>query len=523
MNAPQMRLPGGAADWHPAVRGRRINEGVAVALAGLGCVAVALGIALAMPKPNYPLVVGGIVGLVALAALVSSPRLELTVGGLVFFLGCLNGPLKLISSTGRVGSAIQDVLIIAIVVGMAIRHLYSGQPWKLPPLAGLAIAFVAVVVLEAFNPKTLNVLKVGAGFREQLQFVPFFIFGWLLVRSKQRLRRMLILLGVIALANGLVATYQTRLSPKQAAAWGEGYAAKFEGKASKTYKSEGQGRVRPTGLGDESGAGGGTGLISIAGIFALLATTRRKRWILVLLAFGAIAAIATGLGRIELVGGVLAVVGYLLLTGTGSRELRRPLRLLLVALAVAIPFGFIFVSALGEGVFSRYSSLLNGGSSSASYKEGEVREIPKEISASPFGFGLGTAGPAASFGGKAEELYEGHNVNAETTYNFIMKEVGLPGLIVWPGALLTMLVLAFRRIRTLVDPELQLYIAAIYAPIFAMFFMSFEGPVSQSQVLGPFFWFALGVAAYWLAGPGWQAARRKTTISSGVPAVAAVP
>jgi hypothetical protein len=454
---------------------------------------------------------------------VTSPRLELTVGGLVFFLGCLNGPLKLLSSTGRVGSGIQDVLIVAIVAGMAIRHMFSGKPWKLPPLAGLAIAFVAVVALEAFNPKTLNLLKVGAGFREQLQFVPFFIFGWLLVRSKPRLRRMLILLGVIALANGLVATYQTRLSPKQAAAWGEGYAAKFEGKASKTYKSEGQGRVRPTGLGDESGAGGGTGLVAIAGIFALLATTSRKRWILVLLAFGAMAAIATGLGRIQLVGGLLAVVGYLLLASGGGRALRRPLRLLLVTLAVLLPFGFLFVSVLGEGTFSRYTSLLEGGTSSAGYKEGEVRQVPSLVEASPFGFGLGTAGAAAAFGGRSTELYEGHNLNAETTYNFIMKEVGLPGLIVWPATLLTMLWLAFTRIRALVDPELQLYMAAIFAPIFAMFFMSFEGPVSQSQVLAPFFWFALGVAAYWLAGPGWQAARRKTTIRSGVPAVAAVP
>ena len=523
MNAPQLRLPSGAAEWHPAVRGRRMNEGLTVALAGLACVGIALGIALAMPKPNYPLVVGGIIGLLALTALVSSPRLELTVGGLVFYLGCLNGPLKLLSSTGRVGSGIQDVLIVAIVVGMAIRQLYSGKPWRLPPLSGLAIAFVAVVALEAFNPKTLNILKVGAGFREQLQFVPFFIFGWLLVRTKARLRKALILIGVIALANGMVATYQTRLSPKQAAAWGEGYAAKFEGKASRTYKGEGEGHVRPTGLGDESGAGGGTGLVAIAGVFALLATTRRKRWILVLLAFGAMAAIATGLGRIELVGGVLAVVGYLLLASGGGRALRTPLRLLIVTLAVGLPFGFLFVSALGEGTFARYSSLLNGGSSSASYKEGEVLQVPSLVKASPFGFGLGTAGAAAAFGGRSTELYEGHNVNSETTYNFIDKEVGLPGLIVWPATLLTMLWLAFTRIRRLVDPELHLYLAAIFAPIFAMFFMSFEGPVSQSQVLAPFFWFALGVAAYWLAGPGWQAARKKIKIGSGVPAVAAGP
>jgi hypothetical protein len=521
MNAPQLRLGAGSPDWHPAVTGRRINEGVAVALAGLACVGVALAIALAMPKPNYPLVIGGLVGAIALVALVTSPRLELTVGGLVFFLGCMNGPLKLLSSTGRVSSAIQDILIIAIVLGMLVRHLYSGTPWKLPPLTGLVVAFVAVVVLEAFNPKTLNLLKVGAGFREQLQFVPFFIFGWLLVRSKARLRKVLILVGVIALANGLVATYQTRLSPKQAAAWGAGYAAKFEGKASRTYKSEGVGRVRPTGLGDESGSGGGTGVIAIAGTLALLATTKRKRWLLALLTFGSIAAVATGLGRVQLVGGLCAVVGYLLLTSAGARSLRRPLRLLLVALAVALPFTFVFVSVVGEGVFSRYSSLINGGSSSAGYKENELKTIPKLVSAEPFGFGLGTAGPAAGFGGKAEELYESHNVNAETTYNFIMKEVGLPGLIVWPATILTMLSLAFRRIRGLVDPELQLYLAAIFAPIFAMFFMSFEGPVSQSQVLAPFFWFALGVAAYWLAGPGWQAARRKLVIRSGMAAAAA--
>ena len=77
----------------------------------------------------------------------------------------------------------------------------------------------------------------------------------------------------------------------------------------------------------------------------------------------------------------------------------------------------------------------------------------------------------------------------------------------WGTTILTMLWLAFTRIRGFIDPELQVYLAAIFAPIFGMFFMSFEGPLDQSEVLSPFFWFALGVAAYWLAGPGWQAAR----------------
>jgi hypothetical protein len=94
-------------------------------------------------------------------------------------------------------------------------------------------------------------------------------------------------------------------------------------------------------------------------------------------------------------------------------------------------------------------------------------------------------------------------------------------VLVWVGAILSMLLLAFGRIRLLADTELQTYLAAVFAPVIAMFFMSFEGPVTQSQVLSPYYWFALGVAGYWLAGPGWHAARRRIGFRSAEPA--AVP
>ena len=127
MNVPELRLPAPAAGGHPAVAGRRLNDGLVVAGVGLLCVAIALGIAVAMPKPNYALVLGAIVGALSLGALATSPRLDLTVAGLVFFLGCINGPLKLLSSTGRVGSAIQDVMIIAILLGLLVRQVMSDQ------------------------------------------------------------------------------------------------------------------------------------------------------------------------------------------------------------------------------------------------------------------------------------------------------------------------------------------------------------------------------------------------------------
>lgn len=510
MSTPELRLR--APSWRVATASR-IGEGGALALAGLLVVGLALGIAVAVPKPNYVLVLGGIVGLAALGALITSPRLEWTVGGLVFYLGCLNGPMKLISAAGTLGAAVQDVLIIAIILGMVVRQLLGGPRRgraALPPLSIWPMLFVTAVVIEAFNPKTLNILKSLAGIRDQLQFVPFFIFGWLLVRSKARLRKMFLLLGVIALANGVVSTYQTRLSPKQAASWGVGYEQKFTGKDSRTYKSEGEGKVRPTGLGDEAGGGGGAGVIAIAGTIALLAYTRRKRWTIMLLMFGAGAAVATSLGRLQFVGGALAVAAYVMLSASAGRRARRPLRYLLVALVVAIPFGVVYVSTLGEGTFSRYAGLFSGeGNSNAGYKEDELKQVPKEIGADPFGFGLGTAGAAAAFGGHSTELLEGHNVNAETTYNALVKEVGLPGILAWLGGILASILLAFARIRTLGDPELQTYMAGLYAPVIAMFAMSFEGPVSQSTNLAPYDWFALGAAAWWLAGPGYRAARRR--------------
>ena len=196
--------------------------------------------------------------------------------------------------------------------------------------------------------------------------------------------------------------------------------------------------------------------------------------------------------------------------------------MLLVALAVALPFTFVFVSAVGEGVFSRYSSLINGGSSSAGYKEDEIKAIPKLVAADPFGFGLGTAGPAAAFGGRNTELYEGHNVNAETTYNFIFKEVGLPGLIVWPAMIITMLSLAFAEYGARRSRAAGLPGRGVRARVRDVLHV-LRGARVAERGAGPLLLVRVGVAAYWLAGPGWQAARRRIVIRSGTAALAAAP
>ncbi|MGA2321437.1 MAG: hypothetical protein ABSG95_11955 [Solirubrobacteraceae bacterium] len=517
MSALHLRLPSPVGGGHRAVLNRRIHDLLLLAAAGLVPLLLALAVAVAVPNPNYPLVLGIVLGAVVLVMLVANTRLEISVTFLAFFLGCIDGPLKLVSSGGTAVSALQNVLILAVCLGMLMRLLARREPVRLPPLFGWVLAFVLVVLIEAFNPKTQGVLKTLAGFRDQLQWVPFFFFGYVLIRSKARLRKLFLVLGVLALANGVVSTYQTQLGVAQVASWGPGYYQQVYGKGKltgRTYKSEGVSRVRPMGLGDQSGVGGGFGVVAIAGTFALLATMRKRRWALVLLCFGAMAAIATGLGRLQVGGGVLTVFFYAMLSLSAGRRMTRPLLALLVVLAVALPVGVVFISAVGEGVFSRYASISpsSAATTATTYKQGEILSIPHDLVHDPFGFGLGTAGAAGSFGGKVTEELEGHNVNSETQYNFLVDELGLPGLIVWSAFVIRLGILAVRRLRDFADLELQIYLAAVFAPLIAQFFMGFDGPVSASSSIAPYLWFAAGIGAYWLVGPGRALAARRVAV-----------
>jgi hypothetical protein len=510
MSAPHLRLSSPLGGIHPVVLGRRAQDLALLGLAALIPLALALGIAVALPKPNLLLVLGVLVGGLAIVALVASPRLEISVAVLAVYLGCINGPLKLIVSAGVLSAAMQDIVMLAVCLGIVLRLAVRRRPIRLPALSGWVIAFALVVMIEAFNPKTHGLLKIVAGYRQQLEWVPFFFFGYLLMRSKVSFRNAFMLLGVIALLNGAVATLQTQLSPAQIASWGPGYKQRVFGPAGRTYSGgEGEAHVRPLGLGSDSGFGGGVAIIALPGTLALLSTLKRRRWFAMILCLGAIAAAATSLGRLQLGGAVIAVAAFALLSMSAGRRLGRPFAALLVLLAIAAPLTAVFVSSVGEGVFSRYSSISPSAAAgtATSYKESALKQIPHEIASAPFGFGLATAGSVSGFGGKVTELLEGHGVTSETQANLLVKELGVLGLVVWFAFLLRLILLAFRRLGQVRDSELQVYLVAAFAPLVAMLFMSYDGAVSASAALGPYYWFAGGIAGYWLVGPGRALAR----------------
>jgi hypothetical protein len=512
MSATEALLSGPAAGrLYPPVRNRRVGALLLTVLAGLLALGLALGLSIATPNPDFPLVFALLLGGVCVFALAVSSRLEVTVTILAIYLGLLDGPVKLMTAS-KAASSVRDVLIAAVCLGALVRLAGRRERLRLPPLSGWVLAFVGLVLIEAFNPRTHGLLKVVGGFRQNLEWVPFFFFGYALMRSKERFRKLFIVLGLIALANGAVSAYQTQLTPGQLSSWGPGYAALYEdnsagttGITARRYLSEGKALVRPPALGSDSGFGGGVGVIALPCVLALIATGgRRRRWLAIPLALGALVAVATGLGRLQVVGAAIAAIGFLLLSLSAGERAIKPLRALLVVAAVALPLGALFVSAVGSKVFSRYESIepSNVVQTSTTYKEKSLALIPRYIASSPFGFGLATAGASSNFGGKATEALEGHGVSAETQYNYVEDELGAAGLILWIALALQVIVLVLRQLPRILDVEVRIDLAAVFAVFVAFALMGLQGSFMSSAAGGPFFWFSVGIAAYWFAGPG---------------------
>ena len=116
--------------------------------------------------------------------------------------------------------------------------------------------------------------------------------------------------------------------------------------------------------------------------------------------------------------------------------------------------------------------------------------------------GLGTVGAAGGFGERITELVEGHGVSAETQYNLVADELGIPGLLVWVAMTLFVIALVAAGMRGVGDGELAIMLAGAFAPFVALALEGFAGPFVTSSASGPYFWLAIGMAAYWFAGPG---------------------
>ena len=498
-------LGGPLGGKHPRVRSRQTRDAFLTALIALVALTVGLAITISLPHPNPLLLFGGLIGAAGFAYLVVSPRYEITLTLLAVFIGIMDGPIKL-SSPGPLTSALRNVVILGIVAGMLMRVVGRRERITLPPLSAWVIGYVAFVLIEALNPHTFSFLKVIGGYRQQLEWVPFFFFGYMIVRDKERLRKLFVLLGVIALANGVVGAVQSRLSPSQIASWGPGYRTLAYGGeennlTARTYVSEGVARLRPPALGADSGFGGGVGALTLPMLLALLATAgslRRRSWAMLFCA-GAVLGVASSASRTSTVIAVLAIVTF----GAVAVAARVPISRTVLGFIGLLAVIFVVITALsaysGSSVFARQASLTSlqrteetGGAG----KSEALSKLPHYLLVAPFGFGLGIAGAAGGFGGGAHTRLEGERITGGSAYELLGKEVGIPGLLMWVGLTINALILALGGLRRIADVQTRTLLAGLVAAFIAITLEGFSAP-TLIVTLGLFPWFACGVIAYW--------------------------
>jgi hypothetical protein len=536
MSSPHPDLADRVGRRHPAVIEGRARERALLLLTMLVPLVLALAVSVEMPDPTVKSVIevfGILLGAVGVVALVRSTRYAVTLTVLAFYLGVLDGPIKL-EAASKVASGFRDVLIVAIGLGMLMRATGKRERLALPPLSGWVLGFVIVTIVEALNPDTKGILKVIGGYRQQLEFVPLFFFGYAIMRSKQRFRQLFLIFGVIALANGVVGAYQSRLSPGDLAGWGPGYGSDVKGKSEtanglgRTYAVEGVTHPRPPALGSDSGFGGGIGVLALPGLLAMLTVPRlRRRWAVLVCAMGAIAGIATSASRTEIVVGVVVVITFAALSLLARLRVGRPLAGLMILAVLTGGVGWALVAADGSEIFHRQLSVVKlvsgeeteggGHESGDDGKEKHLNEIPRDLVDAPFGLGLGVSGSAGGFGGHEKVTIESEKVSGGSAYNLLAVELGAPGLLLWVGLTLMTIGVGVSRLRRIVDPELRVYMVALLTVFIGFTIQGLAGTTIAVTPAGAYVWFAPGVVAYWFLGPGRTAMRSRR--STPIPAV----
>jgi hypothetical protein len=473
-------------------------------LAVAGGSAVALATIAATTHFGLVATFGAAIGVSLVAWMILSERYELTLAVLLVYLACFDGFLKLRVGSSAVGLG-RDVLVLGICLGAMARIAGRRPHLRWPPLTAMVVAFVCVALVQVANPASGSPAHAIASLRPHLEFVPLFFLGYATLRSTKRLRIFAVLILTVTLANGVVAFVQYGYTPDQLASWGPGYSRLVEGDKSGglgarvSYNDNGDEHVRPPALGSDTGFGGNLAVLAAPCLLALLALERRHgaRALALLLGGGVFLAAVTSQTRIAVVGAVVAAFAFAFLATLSRRGLR-----ILFVTGVVVALGAVVVPAVsrhaGGDVLSRYASIQPDRffGTSVGYKSPSYTKVPDYMGRFPLGAGLGSVGPATgALGGSAHE-----GVDAENEFNFLIIELGVPGVVVLFAFTARLVVGGARRVRRVRDLEERLLLTALVAGLGAIFFTWLGAPVNAGPPASPFFWASAGALSWWLFG-----------------------
>lgn len=484
------------------LHGRQVGGRLGQLLGGLLVALVAAGLTRFIVGRGTLFGIAAVLVVAGAVWLATTRRTGLALALFMIYIGALDGYLKL-SIGSSVITLLRDLLLYAIVAGLLVRAQVEGRRLPAPPLTAWLGVFVVLVLVQLLNPHAGTLAHSLGGVRQHLEFVPLFFLTFAFVRTTRALRVFVILVLLLAAANGAVNWVQFHLTPQELAAWGPGYAERvlaqgnFSESGRSFYDTQGHNLTRPFGLGSEAGAGGLVGAFALGGILALASLFTRLRSLLfaVAMALGAIIAIVTSQGRGVVVCSFVIVIAYGLLTATSRGRLTG-----LLGLGVAALVAFFVVQAItgsaGSGAF-RYQGLTT---SSIVHTTDQARgkslaRIPSTLATYPFGAGLAVAGPASGAPGGSSLA---GRLDAENEFSFMTLETGVAGSLFMAAFTIMLLVLGLLRSRAEPDPEARVLLAAIIAPVAGMLALYFAGSVTASTPGAPYLWAVGGIVSYWL-------------------------
>lgn len=426
-------------------------------------------------------------------------RVGRTLAIFLLYLTLLDGYLKLSTGSDLIVVG-RDLVLLAIVAGMLARAGVRNS-LSLPPLTGFVVLYVAICLVQLLNPNNIGFLHSLGGLRPHLEFVPLFFVAFVYLRTARRLRMLFLLLLAVTAINGVVALVQYRLTPEQLAGWGPGYRERIEGTgavAGRTAFNErtGTANIRPFGLGSDLGFGGSLAVIAAPAGLALLMIRRRGTGRIppAILTVGVALALITSQTRITVVLAVTALLAYVGLSSFSKRRLQL-MGGILVTTAVAWLVILMVSSTTSTGVLDRYASIAPDRfvSTAVTYKSSAFAATKDYFTKVPVGAGLGSVGPASNFAGQSSR-----SLNGESEFNFLLIELGIPGLLAVLGLMVMLLGLAFRQIPRIRDDDVRPLLAAMGAALAAIFFGFAGAPVTSGVPLGPYLWLTAGTFSYWL-------------------------
>lgn len=427
--------------------------------------------------------------------LFASERYHATLAVFTLYLGLADGVVKL-GTGSSVATLGRDILLYAIVFGAIARMAIRKSNIVVPPLTGFVLAWIAVCVVQVFNPQGSSLTHSFVSLRQDLEFVPLFFLGFFVLRSERRLTGLLVLLLIIGAANGIASFAEANVSPATLAKVGPGYANLELGTGTRVARTfvnaAGQAEVRPPGLGGSDGFGGFVGFIALPGVIVLLTGLRRPRWawfLIPIAAIGCLLAVISSQTRFDIVEATLALFVFLLLTLTSRRGI-----LVLFASAVIGLVGVVAIVSFTSSHSNRYSTLAPDKifGTAVSVRSKTLADIPLYLVRYPLGAGLGRVGPAgeSSVGGNA------HALNGEDEVTFLIVETGVPGLLVMILFTLAALRVGW-RLRRVADPGLQKRLMVLTAVLISLAVAWFIGPITSDSPGAPFLWMGAGTLGYW--------------------------